>query len=188
MQQVTGGDETGDGSGDGSGCLQDGVFSKSDELTLTFNENQQPELLLQPEQNYDQEIDSDSSLTLNSLPEGVVDPSPEPVIASVTTKSAQLTQQSQPASESAEITTLKSETVSKEKVVSPEPLKIGDSVIVDCPGLKHHNNQGVVVRLKTERFQGKELLLADLNSPGELRYVEVQLSWCRVMPETETGG
>lgn len=78
---------------------------------------------------------------------------------------------------------------SNDIVVSQEPLKVGDSVIVDCPGLKHHNNQGVVVRLKTERFQGKELLLADLNIPSERRYVEVQLSWlCRVMPETETGG
>lgn len=78
---------------------------------------------------------------------------------------------------------------SNNMVGSQEPLKVGDSVIVNCPGLKHHNNQGVVVRLKTEHFQGKELLLADLNISSERRYVEVQLSWLhRVMSETETGG
>jgi hypothetical protein len=83
MQRVvTGGDESGDGSGDGSETLLDKDFSKSDELTLTSNENHQPELLLQAEYNYEQEIDSDSSLTLDSLPEGLLTrhlhPSPHP--------------------------------------------------------------------------------------------------------------
>jgi putative DNA primase/helicase len=66
MQRVvTGGDGLGDGSGDGSELLLDKDFSKGDDSTLISNENYQPELLLQAEYNYDQEIDSDSSLTLN---------------------------------------------------------------------------------------------------------------------------
>lgn len=63
----------------------------------------------------------------------------------------------------------------------PEPLKVGDLVMVGSLGLKHHGKQGTIVRLKTECFQGQELQLADLSFPGERRYVEVQLSWlCRV--------
>lgn len=89
LQRVTGGDELGDGLGDGSEPLPDKNFSKSDELTLTSNKNQQPELLLQTEHTYEQEIDSDSSLTLDSLPGGVVDPSPPPVTAPVTVTSPQ---------------------------------------------------------------------------------------------------
>lgn len=66
-------------------------------------------------------------------------------------------------------------------IAPPESLLVGDSVIVDSPGLKHHGKQGTIVRLKTECFQGQELQLADLSVPGERRYVEVQLSWlCRV--------
>lgn len=80
IQLLTGGDS----SGDSSESLPGKDFSKSDESTFTSNENQQPELLLQAEHNYEQGIDSDSSLTLNSLPEAVIDPSPESVTTPVT--------------------------------------------------------------------------------------------------------
>lgn len=93
LQRVTGGDESGDGLGDGSELLPDKDFSKGDELNLISNENHQPELLLQAEHNYEQEIDSDSSLTLNSLPEEVIDPSPESVTAPVTAITPQPVQQ-----------------------------------------------------------------------------------------------
>ncbi|MES1026587.1 hypothetical protein ABN584_27215 [Gloeocapsa sp. BRSZ] len=93
MQLLTGGDGSGDKSGDGSEQLPDKGFSKSDELTLTSNKNQQAELLLQAKHDYEQEIDSNSSLTLNPLPEGVVDPSPLPVTTPVTAIAPQPTQQ-----------------------------------------------------------------------------------------------
>lgn len=66
-----------------------------------------------------------------------------------------------------------------EIAVPPEPIKVGNLVLVDNPGSKHHGKQGTVVRLRTEHFQGQELHLADLNIPGERRYMEAQISWLR---------
>jgi hypothetical protein len=65
------------------------------------------------------------------------------------------------------------------EVAPPEPLKVGDLVTIDSPGLKRHGKQGRVARLKTEYLQGQELLLADLSIAGEKRPVEVQQSWLR---------
>lgn len=86
MLHVTSGDGCGDGCGDESEPLPDKHYSDGDESTLTLKENQESELLLSSvvEPNYDPAIDSGSSPTLGSLPEGVLEPSPSSETALVT--------------------------------------------------------------------------------------------------------
>lgn len=74
----------------------------------------------------------------------------------------------------------------KETTQTQQPIQVGDLVILDSPGSKRHGKQGTVIQLKTERFQGQELLLADLSFPGERRPVEAQLSWLRRVGEEQT--
>lgn len=66
-----------------------------------------------------------------------------------------------------------------EAAVPPGPLQVGDSVVIDNLGSKHHGKRATVTRIKTEHLWGQQLRLADLNIPGERRYVEVQISWLR---------
>ena len=65
------------------------------------------------------------------------------------------------------------------------PIQVGDLVTINNPGSKRHGRQSTVIRLKTERFQGQELLLADLSFPGERRPVERQVSWLRRVGEKQ---
>ncbi len=60
---------------------------------------------------------------------------------------------------------------------SQRPIQVGDKVTINNPGSKRHGQQATVTRLRTERFQGQELLVADVSLPCERRPVEVQLSW-----------
>lgn len=64
-----------------------------------------------------------------------------------------------------------------EAVVPEEPLKVGDRVVIDCPGLKRHGLTATIVRIKIE----SGLVVADLNVPGENRHWEAQLNWLRRM-------
>ncbi|MBW4640806.1 MAG: DUF3854 domain-containing protein [Gloeocapsa sp. UFS-A4-WI-NPMV-4B04] len=158
MQRVTGGDGLGDGLGDGSEHLLDKVFSESDDSTLTSNENHQPELLLQAEHSYEQEIDSNSSLTLDSLPEEVIDPSPAPVTAPVTVSAP--TKAPQPAQR---------ELVPATPTRQPQVFRVGD---------RTHYSGAKGAMAVTCRGKELEVLNTRVNDQGEQECEVKASSWC----------
>lgn len=83
------------------------------------------------------------------------------------------------------LTSVNEDAIATHTPAPQQPIQEGDLVILDSPGSKRHGKQGTVTRLKTERFQGQELRLADLTIPGERRAVEVQLSWLRRVGEQQ---